>query len=345
MKKKKNGFIATSLIYSFFLIFLMVLLSIVATYSHNRIILSELKKSISNNLSNYIINGVNNIEEGSSNFSDYLKSKIDHNEIEEFGHGNTNQTGGNALDSYRFVGTNPKNYVLFNNELWRIIGVFSVNNGSGIWEERVKLIRATAIENNYWNTSKLNTWRNGSLNSLLNNTYYNKTGSYINTGLNVDSRNMIDNAVFYTTSVTVWEDYNSADFYYYERDGSDNVTAKVGLIYPSDYGFASNADNCVNVSLKNFNSACIQTNWIRNGNYVSADTFVNPSYTTTLWTITSISENTACVYWIDYNGMVSYSDWVNTASRAVRPVVYLKRNIMKTGGDGSKDNPYTISLS
>ena len=49
---KKNGFIAISLIYSFFLVFLMTLLTVVANYMHNRILLNDVKKSIQQNLNN-----------------------------------------------------------------------------------------------------------------------------------------------------------------------------------------------------------------------------------------------------------------------------------------------------
>ncbi len=42
--KKKNGFIATSLIYSFFLVFLMILVGVMANYSNDRIQLNRLKQ-------------------------------------------------------------------------------------------------------------------------------------------------------------------------------------------------------------------------------------------------------------------------------------------------------------
>lgn len=44
MKKNNKGFIAISLIYSFFLVFLVTLLMIAASYTHNRILLSSVKK-------------------------------------------------------------------------------------------------------------------------------------------------------------------------------------------------------------------------------------------------------------------------------------------------------------
>lgn len=44
MKKNNKGFIAISLIYSFFLVFLVTLLMILANYAHNRVLLSSVKK-------------------------------------------------------------------------------------------------------------------------------------------------------------------------------------------------------------------------------------------------------------------------------------------------------------
>ena len=43
--KNNKGFIAISLIYSFFLVFLMTLLSIIVDYAHNRILLNDVKKT------------------------------------------------------------------------------------------------------------------------------------------------------------------------------------------------------------------------------------------------------------------------------------------------------------
>ena len=50
-----------------------------------------------------------------------------------------------ALTEYRYSGNEVNNYVLFNDELWRIIGVFSVDDGTGNYEQRVKIIREESI--------------------------------------------------------------------------------------------------------------------------------------------------------------------------------------------------------
>ena len=42
----------------------------------------------------------------------------------------------------RFIGSDPDNYVWFNNELWRILGVMNnINDGTGKKETRLKIIR------------------------------------------------------------------------------------------------------------------------------------------------------------------------------------------------------------
>ena len=53
------------------------------------------------------------------------------------------------LVEYRYSGSNEevKNYVEFNNEIWRIIGVFPVDDGTGKYEERLKIIREESIGN------------------------------------------------------------------------------------------------------------------------------------------------------------------------------------------------------
>ena len=50
--KNKNGFIAISLIYSFFLVLLMMLVAIMVDYTHNRVLLNKVKKATQEKLNN-----------------------------------------------------------------------------------------------------------------------------------------------------------------------------------------------------------------------------------------------------------------------------------------------------
>ncbi len=48
--KKKNGFIAISVIYSFFIVFIAVILAILAEYSYNRMIIKKINEQILNEI-------------------------------------------------------------------------------------------------------------------------------------------------------------------------------------------------------------------------------------------------------------------------------------------------------
>ena len=94
-----------------------------------------------------------------------------------------------SVTEYRYRGANPKNYVTFNNEVWRIIGVFPTDDGNGNIENRIKLIKDQSIGNKYWNTTQVastssyNNWTGATLKTYLNTTYL--------TGLTSTSQNMI----------------------------------------------------------------------------------------------------------------------------------------------------------
>ena len=84
-----------------------------------------------------------------------------------FEHEATEQTP--ALTDYRYIGSDPNNYVEFNNELWRIIGVFKVEDEDGKWEERVKLSRDTAVlRSKEWASNNVNEWINSTAQLYLN---------------------------------------------------------------------------------------------------------------------------------------------------------------------------------
>ena len=134
-----------------------------------------------------------------------------------------NATQGIMLDNngdYRYYGADPNNYITFNDETWRIIGVFhDVDDGTGKREIRMKIIRNESIGQYSWDSSDsavhtgygVNDWSQADLMNELNDLYYNsKSGTCYNgrynasttcdftsTGLDSTARSMIDNAVYY----------------------------------------------------------------------------------------------------------------------------------------------------
>lgn len=134
---------------------------------------------------------------------------------------------GTVDNNLRYIGSNPANYVTFNNELWRIIGwMNNIDDGKGTKETRIKLIRNESIGNYSWDTSVsnngygVNEWSEADLMKLLNpgyesisiggSLYWNKKSgncyngrynaytscNFTNHGLNNDSKNMIGEAIW-----------------------------------------------------------------------------------------------------------------------------------------------------
>ena len=247
---------------------------------------------------------------------------------------------------YRYRGKDPKNYVKFNNEVWRIIGIFPTDDGTGKIENRIKLIRNESIEKDFWNSgSDVNNWAESALQKKLNSTYL--------TGLTGEAKLMIDNTKYYLGG---YNDYHisSIQMYNYERKvgGSEyyytygtyvnpaNWIGKIGLMYVSDYGYASG--NCESKALAsgvNYSDTTLQkcndTNWLYN-------------LKTGEWLLTPYSKSNAKVYKLFEEGYIQeYYTKYNSSyynSQAVRPVLYLKSNVKITGGTGTNANPYTLSL-
>ena len=76
-------------------------------------------------------------------------------------------------NGYRYEGKNPNNYIWFNNEYWRIIGVFDSASHGVSGKNLVKIIRADVLDGLAWHKSNTNDWTASSLKSLLNGAYYN----------------------------------------------------------------------------------------------------------------------------------------------------------------------------
>lgn len=256
-------------------------------------------------------------------------------------------------NGYRYSGENPNNYVLFNDELWRIIGVFDESSHGRSGENLVKLIRPTSIGGLVWNTTEESNWSTSSLMNLLNGPYLNSTdgtnGTYCYTyysngkgkcdyrymGINDTARDMIVPVTWYLgggSDVALTAD----QMYSYERGtahyGSYPTTLtnkKVGLMYVSDYAYAAFYQACSRDTLLNYYTGnCTVNNWLYGQVYE--------------WTITPYTPLANGVYLIYVNGPLYYEEGVNMGY-TVRPVVYLDANVYLLDGDGSETDPYIIA--
>ena len=254
---------------------------------------------------------------------------------------------------YRYEGKNPNNYIWFNNEYWRIIGVFDSASHGVSGKNLVKIIRADVLDGLAWDKSSTNDWTASSLKSLLNGAYYNAqdgTSSgycygfsttttancdYTKKGIQSGYRKMIANVTWYlggysSTSAT------AASFYGYERGTTvysgipTTTTGYIGLMYPSDYGYSVLSSSCARTTnLGSYNSGtCAGQSWLYGKGYE--------------WTLTPFSSDSGSVLFLSDSGILFISGV--GGGFGSRPVLYLDASVYKIDGDGSLNNPYIVGM-
>ena len=268
--------------------------------------------------------------------------------------GSTQGTGQVVNENgYRYEGKNPNNYIWFNNELWRIIGVFDESSHGVSGQNLVKIIRANSIGGLAWDKNDTNDWTASSLMNLLNGAYLNSqngTGGeycygystivgancdYTETGINDTYRSMIENVTWYLGGHST-QSATAEAFYGYERGTTvysgrpTSTTGYIGLMYPSDYGYSVLASSCARTTnLGSYNNAtCAGQSWL----YGQGDE----------WTITPSSSISNYVFILSYNGLL----YRNSASygSSDRPVLYLDSSVYVIDGNGSVSDPYIIGM-
>ena len=256
-------------------------------------------------------------------------------------------------NGYRYEGKNPNNYVWFNNEYWRIIGVFDSGSHGQVNKNMVKIIRADVLDGLAWHKSDTNDWTVASLNKLLNSAYYNAqdgTSSgyccvfntivtancdYTKKGIQADYRGMIANVTWYLGG---YSSYNATaeSFYGYERGTTvysgrpTTTTGYIGLMYVSDYGYSALSSSCARTTnLGDYiNSTCKGQSWLCG----KGDE----------WTISPSSSSSYYVFYENYFGDLE-RDTANDG-HGVRPVLYLDASVYKIDGEGTLDKPYIIGM-
>ena len=273
--------------------------------------------------------------------SDFALANVGQNGLEEVTHtiDNTLQVDSKFKTEYRYRGGDSvvNNYVTFNNETWRIIGVIPTEDTNGNVENRFKIIRDESIGNNYWNSNNKNNWVTATLNTYLNNDYYNT--------LTDDAKNMIGTTKYYlggynTSKITtdiMWQyerknETNKNGYYYGTNPIMQNdASKKIAIMYASDYGYAASKE-CKN-DLSNYSSSVnckAPNNWIDNS--------------TNTWLLPHNSSNYNYSFYMYSGSFVHDSSNVSGYLAAVYPVLSLSSNIKISGGSGTNSDPYTLSL-
>ena len=286
------------------------------------------------------------------------------------------------ITEYRYRGASPKNYVTFNNEVWRILGVFPTDDGTGNIENRVKIIKDQSIGKRSWDdgTTAYNYTKNDNLMLLqdknkLKVEYLEKTNKYdvmltapdacggVSNWARPASSNRYLNGIYYSNLISEAKNmigqakyylggYESSsiltqDMYSYERKISgtayyndtnpNNWIGKIGLMYVSDYGYASNdCNNSTNLE------SCNNQNWLNN--IISLNTNYSDSWTITA-SITSDAWKRISSFYIYNHGIGHTEVCGSSGGKQIFPTMYLKSNVLITGGDGTSSNPYKLSIN
>ena len=270
----------------------------------------------------------------------------------------------------RYHGSNPNNYVSFNNELWRIIGVFGNN---------IKLVRSETLGKLSWDSSEssvnggygINQWgestyedgttyEGSDLMQYLNKMYYggtsetcyneqnNQTTTCPTNKLDETSKTLIDNHIWNTGAIEWGKRTDTLAFYQAERGTkgkicssrngcNDTVTRKttwtgyIGLPYVTDWAYASSESVCeTNMQKQDSSNAYI----CKNNNWMQRSTeawYLSPN-------ADGWSANNA--WYVSGVGYANYNYAAN--SKAVAPSIYLKSNILIKSGNGTSSNPYIL---
>lgn len=238
----------------------------------------------------------------------------------------------NDITEYRFAGPNPENYILWNNERYRLIGLVNTIEGS-----RVKIIKETSLNNNAAiDTNGSNNWVNSSLLS-------NYTSNYI-PSLNLKAQETIDTVTWGIGSTSTYDTAeNGSTVLWYNAERSEDAfsgnvatwNGQIGLMTPSDYGYATSGGEttdratCLNAPLSSIAdlSECTYNNWLHDDG--QNEWLMTPS-------LSSGDKN----FMIDNAGNIVERSV--TEEHTNRPTIYLKPNITLTGGNGTSGNPYRI---
>jgi len=312
-----------------------------------------------------------NIEITSMSLSEYIMSQYTGTQGENgIYYHDANLTNGAGDNSYRYAGASDQvnNYVCFGsnvtpcpaNNLYRIIGVFG---------DRVKLIKsdyATSAllgadgdyskmytANNwdnsnykgnnlanvaayYWNKSNQNTWSLSNLNKTnLNKNFITNIGADWaakiaettwkvggNTWANIGTQPA---KTAYQNEIVNPVTTNS-------QDSKTEYSAKIGLMYVSDYMYAAPQNKW---TLVGYNSDASKD--------YRAATSVNWMYMGLIeWTISRDADGSYSAFDVNYTGDVYYSN-VGRGAYGVRPVFYLTSSVNYASGSGTAADPILVN--
>ena len=251
-------------------------------------------------------------------------------------------------------------------EIWRIIGIFDGklklirydSIGSYSWDNKNTSTGAeSANGKNDWTTARLMKLLNPSnyyttvSGELGQSLYYKGTAGKCYSGRNnatIDcdfstvgikndtTRNMIAEVVWNIGGCASVEDMYPDQVYACERDTmvySNQKTTwkgKVGLAYPSDYGYAASLEDC-NTLLYYSDYYCSHSSWLYWIFSVKGGHLFTPNYL-----------DSESGYFVEESGGIQGSNVYEEIN--IYPVIYIDTNVILKSGTGSSSDPYQLNV-
>lgn len=314
-----------------------------------------------------------NLKEKAIEINKYLTDIIENNEPQinpiarEIGliKDNTND------NNIRFKGSTPNNYIKFNDEMWRIIGVFNVQNSeSTIMEKLVKIVRDESLGQYSWDSSDNtlnkgsgeNDWSKADLMQELNNdylsldhnsddttTWYNgtknaQTAVYnYNNNIKKEYQSLIESIVWKIGAwnsgdilLTKFNNKTSTDDGMYGKERGTKVYSTKALTRPTTWNGKIALIYPTDYAFASEDVSCTKLN---NSNCTNLNWL---SKSSNYWTITHNSGNATKVWNTQSSKAMITSDASNAYD--VYPSLYLKSNTKILRREGTKENPNLIYL-
>ena len=178
----------------------------------------------------------------------------------------------------------------------------------------------------YWNSSRSNSWSLSSLNTYLNETYISNLSSWGNRIASttwIVGGNSIDN-IANSNAKTAYQNEIVNPVTTNSEDGLMKYTAKIALIYVSDYAFAAD----ISYWTKNVAEYDYRNNWL--------------SLSQEVWTLTRKSDGRSQAFYTDL-GRLKADDVDLTIH--VHPTFYLSSSTEYYSGTGTASDPIRVDTT
>ena len=279
----------------------------------------------------------------------------------------------------RYVGASPNNYIKFNDETWRLIGILNVYNvETNNYENLVKIVRNNSLGNYSLDTSDslinsgkgINEWNQADLMYELNcdgeSTKYCRedvTDGYLSNLTSGTTKwyNGLNNAKngTYDYSKNIKNNYlDKIANVRWILGGNLAHTSSVQQYYENERGTVHVSDPTDGITRKDYWDGMIALLYASDYGYASTNIACRKSLSSNVsgifncsndnwlfnnvdeWLLSSRYGDSENFFKIDRNGGVSY--YYISNSFAIRPVLFLKSFVTISGGNGTLDNPYII---